>query len=55
VFFIPPGCLPGKTGSGEIILYEQQDETLWDQELISLGAYYLHRASQGDSLSKISH
>jgi len=25
---------------------------LWDQELISLGAYYLHRASQGDSLSK---
>jgi len=41
-----------KNSSGEIILYEQQDETLWDQELISKGAYYLHNASQGVSLSK---
>jgi len=41
-----------KNSSGEIILYDQQDETLWDQELISKGVYYLHQASQGSSISK---
>ncbi len=37
---------------GEMVLYQNQDETLWDQELISRGGYYLHRASQGSKLSK---
>src|SRR6186713_2618603 len=41
-----------KNSSGEIILYAQQDESLWDQELIAKGAYYLHAVSQGNSLSK---
>jgi len=38
--------------NGEIVLYQDQDETLWDQELISKGGYYLHRAAQGNTLSK---
>jgi RNA polymerase sigma factor (sigma-70 family) len=38
--------------NGEMILYQDQDDTLWDRALISTGAYHLHRASQGDQLSK---
>jgi len=38
--------------SDEIILYEDQDESLWNQELIAKGAYHLHQASQGNQLSK---
>lgn len=41
-----------KDQSGEMILYEQQDESLWDQELIAKGAYFLRQASQGKVLSK---
>ena len=41
-----------KNVTGEIILYQEQDETLWDQTLIAKGAYYLHQASQGRRLSK---
>ncbi len=41
-----------KNENGEIILYDDQDETLWDQELIAKGAYYLRRASQGNTVSK---
>jgi RNA polymerase sigma factor (sigma-70 family) len=41
-----------KNEKEEIILYEQQDETLWDYELISKGAYFLHQASQGNKVSK---
>ena len=37
---------------GEIVLYEDQDETLWNKELIEKGIYYLTRASQGSKLSK---
>jgi len=37
---------------GEMILYEDQDESLWDRELIAKGEYYLSRASTGDRLSK---
>lgn len=36
---------------GEMVLYEDQDELLWDHELISKGAYFLHKASRGNSLS----
>jgi len=41
-----------KNENGEIILYQDQDETLWDHELISRGAYFLHRASLGNKISK---
>lgn len=41
-----------KNENGEIILYQDQDETLWDYELISKGGYYLHQASQGNIISK---
>ena len=41
-----------KNNKGEIILYDDQNETLWNQELISKGGYYLHRASTGTRVSK---
>jgi RNA polymerase sigma-70 factor (ECF subfamily) len=41
-----------KNENGEIILYQDQDETLWNYELISKGVYFLHQASQGNKLSK---
>ncbi len=41
-----------KTEKGEIILYHDQDETLWNHELISKGAYFLHQASHGNKISK---
>ena len=41
-----------KNDNGEMILYQDQDEALWDKELISKGAYFLHLASQGNKISK---
>ncbi|HEY9364671.1 MAG TPA: sigma-70 family RNA polymerase sigma factor [Chitinophagaceae bacterium] len=41
-----------KNENGELILYQDQDETLWDHELISKGGYFLHLASQGNKISK---
>ena len=38
--------------NGELILYEDQDISLWNNELISQGEHYLNKASTGDSLSK---
>ncbi len=38
--------------NGEIILYDEQDTSLWNSELISKGGYHLHYASGGDKLSK---
>ncbi|SEP34551.1 RNA polymerase sigma-70 factor, ECF subfamily [Flavobacterium sp. CF108] len=37
---------------GETILYQNQDETLWNQELIDRGAYFLGKASTGNILTK---
>ena len=37
---------------GEMILYEDQDENLWDKELIEKGIYFLQRSSGGNALSK---
>ncbi|HWD90354.1 MAG TPA: DUF6596 domain-containing protein [Mucilaginibacter sp.] len=37
---------------GELILYEDQDISLWNKELIKQGEYYLNRAAKGDILSK---
>ncbi len=41
-----------KDGNGEMVLYQDQDETLWNHELIARGAFYLRQAAQGDRLSK---
>lgn len=37
---------------GSPVLYEEQDEKLWNRELIDQGIYYLNRASTGNTLSK---
>ncbi|MEO8769153.1 MAG: DUF6596 domain-containing protein [Ferruginibacter sp.] len=37
---------------GEMILYNDQDENRWNQELITKGVYFLHKASQGNEISK---
>jgi RNA polymerase sigma-70 factor (ECF subfamily) len=41
-----------KNEHGEIVFYNDQDETLWNQELISKGIHFLRQASQGKELSK---
>ncbi|MBD0289380.1 MAG: RNA polymerase subunit sigma, partial [Flavisolibacter sp.] len=44
---------PARKGEkGEMILYQDQDTSLWNYELIAKGAYFLKQASQGDQLSK---
>lgn len=40
------------TGTGEFILYEDQNRELWDLELIKKGEYYLNQSSTGHQLSK---
>lgn len=37
---------------GELILYEDQDISLWNKELIQRGEYYLNKAATGNHLSK---
>jgi RNA polymerase sigma-70 factor (ECF subfamily) len=37
---------------GELILYEEQDTSLWNNELILQGEYYLNKAATGNILSK---
>ena len=38
--------------NGELVLYEEQDTTLWNQELINRGEYYLNESARGNVLSK---
>lgn len=38
--------------NGETILYEDQDETLWNKELINKGEEYLSKSSTGNKISK---
>lgn len=38
--------------NGETVLYQDQDETLWNQDLIDQGRYFLNNASIGNQLSK---
>ncbi len=38
--------------NGEPVLYDDQDPTLWNTDLISRGGYYLNRAAAGDQLSR---
>jgi len=40
------------TEHGEIVLYDEQDTSVWNNDLISKGGYYLHCASTGNKLSK---
>ncbi len=37
---------------GETVLYEDQDERLWDENLIRQGEHFLHQSSSGSTLSK---
>lgn len=41
-----------KNEKGEMILYHDQDESLWNQELIVKGIYFLHEAAKGNDVSK---
>lgn len=38
--------------NGELILYEEQDTSLWDADLISKGGYFLNCSASGNQLSK---
>ncbi|MFT4153185.1 RNA polymerase sigma factor [Parafilimonas sp.] len=38
--------------NGGLVLYDEQDETLWDKELIQQGNYFLQQSSQGNQLSR---
>ncbi len=38
--------------SGQIVLYKDQDDSLWNQELIARGIFFLKQASQGGKISK---
>jgi RNA polymerase sigma-70 factor (ECF subfamily) len=41
-----------KKENGEIVLYEEQDEMVWNDELIAKGVYFLRQASTGEKISK---
>jgi RNA polymerase sigma-70 factor (ECF subfamily) len=41
-----------KDENGEIVLYQDQDETLWNKELITKGIYHLNLSSHGNKISK---
>ncbi len=38
--------------SGEFVLYEDQDRSLWNQALVERGEFYLNQSSTGEQLSK---
>ncbi|WP_183562246.1 RNA polymerase sigma factor [Mucilaginibacter sp. SP1R1] len=38
--------------NGELVLYQEQDTTLWNADLISKGGYFLNCAASGNRLSK---
>ena len=40
-----------QSGEGELILYEQQDEDIWNKELISQGIHFLNLSAIGEELS----
>lgn len=41
-----------KQKGNAIVLYEDQDETLWDRTLIAKGAEFLHQSSHGNEVTK---
>ena len=40
------------SATGELVLYEDQDRSLWNTELVKRGEYYLNQASVGNEISK---
>jgi RNA polymerase sigma factor (sigma-70 family) len=40
-----------ETKTGETILYDEQDTSLWNYDLISRGAYFLHCATEGNEIT----
>jgi RNA polymerase sigma-70 factor, ECF subfamily len=45
--------LPARTdAAGDLVLLEEQDRSLWEDELIALGFYYLDRSIMGDEISQ---
>jgi predicted RNA polymerase sigma factor len=40
-----------QNSENSVVLYEQQDEQLWDQELINRGKHFLYISAQGNELS----
>lgn len=40
-----------QTGDGALVLYEDQDEALWDTALIKQGLHYLQLSAQGNEIS----
>ncbi|MDB5139959.1 MAG: polymerase subunit sigma [Mucilaginibacter sp.] len=38
--------------NGDLILYEDQDTSLWDTELIKQGEFYLNKGAEGNELTK---
>jgi RNA polymerase sigma-70 factor (ECF subfamily) len=40
-----------KGANGEMILYNEQDETQWNNELIAKGIFYFHQSATGSKLS----
>jgi len=41
-----------KNEKGEMVLYQDQDETLWNKDLIAKGVHFLRQASTGKNISK---
>lgn len=41
-----------KNANATMILYEDQDESLWNKELTNRGVYHLHQAATGDQLTR---
>ena len=41
-----------KKENGELVLYNDQDEKLWNQDLIIKGIFFLNASSQGNAISK---
>jgi RNA polymerase sigma factor (sigma-70 family) len=41
-----------KNENGELVLYHDQDEKLWNEELISKGMFFLNKASKGNVITK---
>jgi RNA polymerase sigma-70 factor (ECF subfamily) len=45
--------LPARTdAAGNLVLLEEQDRSLWDDDLIALGFYYFDRSITGDEISE---
>lgn len=52
MFFHSSRFAARKNHNGKIVLYDDQDESLWNTEMISRGAWYLHKATNGKHISK---